>query len=545
MYDGPQKSDYEQLGSMWFKLRAVEKNNSHSSNWSLRMQFIESHMLLIAASGKGWITVDGRYFELRSGSAYVCTPGQLVEASMQDSGERGLYVVRFDVFEQPGLTAEQERNDSHGRNMRFPIAGEVVVSSMIVISALCEAMAKSMRSEDHMQRLRGQIECYELLYSLLRDGQRVLDNNAEAELELAKSCIEQHYREDLTIEQLAKEAGISSRHFIRLFKQRYGCSAIEYLSRYRIGQAQELMRPHHDYQLKDIANYVGYQDEVYFRRKFKQVTGTPPAAFMRNARQKIVAFHASTIGNLLALNITPYAAPADHPWVEYYRRKYETNSVLPLVKDDDAKIEQIGSANPDFIIGLEGFSSSETQKKLDRITSTYFVPWLENDWRMHLGLIAKKLGKSAEAVVWMGRYERKAAEVREQAKSLLYNERLLIVRISRKNISVLANRSLGEVFYDDLHILPATEVDRGLNDQQLTGEELMRTDADRLLLIVDEDAQSQATWQDLRQAESWGRMKPVRNKRIEYLPPYPWTEYTAFTQDLILDEVLKLWRNRA
>jgi hypothetical protein len=92
------------------------------------------------------------------------------------------------------------------------------------------------------------------------------------------------------------------------------------------------MRPHHDYQLKDIANYVGYQDEVYFRRKFKQVTGTPPAAFMRNARQKIVAFHASTIGNLLALNITPYAAPDDHPWVEYYRRKYETNSVLPLVK---------------------------------------------------------------------------------------------------------------------------------------------------------------------------------------------------------------------
>jgi ABC-type Fe3+-hydroxamate transport system substrate-binding protein len=164
---------------------------------------------------------------------------------------------------------------------------------------------------------------------------------------------------------------------------------------------------------------------------------------------------------------------------------------------------------------------------------------------MHLGLIAKKLGKSAEAEVWMGRYERKAAAVREQTKSLLYNERLLIVRISRKNISVLANRSLGEVFYDDLHILPATEVDRGLNDQQLTREELVRTDADRLLLIVDEDAQSQATWQDLRQAESWGRMKPVRNKRIDYLPPYPWTEYTAFTQDLVLDEVLKLWRNRA
>ncbi|MGO4694817.1 helix-turn-helix domain-containing protein [Paenibacillus sp. 2TAB26] len=544
MYDDQQKSDYKQLEGMWFKLRAVEKNNSLTGNWSLRMQFIESHMLVITASGKGWITVDGRYYELRAGSAYVCTPGQLVEASMKDLGERGLYIVRFDVFEQPQLPAKQEHNYPLGRNMRFPITGEVVVSSMIVISALCEAMAKSMRSDNDMQRLRGQIEFYELVYSLLRDGQRLLDNNSEADLERAKTYIEQHYREDLTIEQLAKEAGVSSRHFIRLFKQRYGCSAIEYLSRYRIGQAQELMRPHHDYQLKDISSYVGYQDEVYFRRKFKQITGTPPAAFMRYARQKIVAFHANMIGNLLALNITPHAAPEDHPWVEYYRRKYDTSSVLSLAKDDDVKIEQIRSMSPDFIVGLEGFMSLDMQKTLNGITSTYFLPW-EHDWRMHLRLIAEKLGKTAEAEVWLDRYERKAAAVRERTKSVLYIERLLIVRISEKNISVLANRSLGEVFYDDLHIMPATEVNRDLNNQQLTQEELAQTDADRLLLIVDEDAQSQAAWQDLKQSAFWGRMRPIRNNRIDYLPPYPWTEYTAFTQELILDEVLKLWRNRA
>lgn len=73
----------------------------------------------------------------------------------------------------------------------------------------------------------------------------------------------------------------------------------------------------------------------------------------------------------------------------------------------------------------------------------------------------------------------------------------------------------------------------------------MHTDADRLLLIVDDDALAQAAWQELRQAEAWGQLKAVRNKRIDYLPSYPWTEYTAFTQDLVLDEVLKLWRNRA
>ena len=54
--------------------------------------------------------------------------------------------------------------------------------------------------------------------------------DSDAALEYVKLYIEQHYQEELTIEHLAKVAGISSRHFMRLFKKRYGCSAIEYLA---------------------------------------------------------------------------------------------------------------------------------------------------------------------------------------------------------------------------------------------------------------------------------------------------------------------------
>ncbi|SFF31710.1 ABC-type Fe3+-hydroxamate transport system, substrate-binding protein [Paenibacillus algorifonticola] len=542
---GLQAGEYELLDNMWFKLRGVEKNNSDSGSWSFRLQFIESHMLLLIASGKGWITVDGRYLELRAGSAFVCTPGQLIEAFLEVPGERGLYVVRFDVFAQPETSERQTQNEPKLQNLRFPIEEEIVASSMIEWSALCEAIGDSMKSEDRLQRMRGQIQFYELLYSLLRDGQRVLDTDSEAAMERAKLYIEQHYREELTIELLAREAGISSRHFIRLFKQTYGWSAIEYLARYRIRQAQELMKPDSEYQLKDIASYVGYQDELYFRRKFKKITGTPPAAYMKNAKKRIVAYHANMIGHLLALHITPHAAPADHPWTEYYRRKYDTHSVLPLAQDDDVKIEQIRKSNPDYIVGLKEFTSAEAEKRLEELASTYLMPWLEHDWRMQLRLLAEWLNKSSEAEAWLDQYERKTRAVREQVKKVWGKERLLIARISGHAIHILGIRSLGEVFYDDLQIAPAAGIIPDQPEQQWTRDELMHTDADRLLLIVDDDAKAQAAWQELRQSEAWGQLKAVRNRRIDYLPSYPWTEYTAFTQDLVLDEVLKLWRNRA
>ncbi|ASA21219.1 helix-turn-helix domain-containing protein [Paenibacillus donghaensis] len=538
----PPAGTYEQLDQMWFRLRSIEQNNSPKGEWSLRLQFLESHMLLIPVFGRGWITVDGKYFELRAGFVFVCLPGQLVEAHLEGSGDQRLYILRFDVFEQHGMPERQERISSSDLHMHFPLKGEAAIASTITFSKHCEAIASSMGSTNPLQRLRAHSGFYELLYSLLSDASQLQLSDAEAVLERVKTYIEQHYREDLSIQLLASEAGISARHFIRLFKQKYGLSAIEYLTEYRIRQARSLMLPQTNYELKDIAAYVGYKDIPYFRRKFKQITGVAPATFMRNAKLKIAAYHGSLIGALLTLNIIPCAAPADHPWTEYYRRKYESGAVLPLAPDHDIRIQQIVSLHPDFILGLEQSLSPDIQQQLQEIAPTHLVPWLRMDWRMQLRFIGECLNKSKETAAWLDKYERKAQAVRAGLDHELAKDKLLIARISGQKITVLSNRSLGEVLYDDLHLLPASVVNRNLSHQTLTLEELGSTDADRLLFIVDEDAHSQAVWSELRDKESWKNPDPAGNSRVDHLPPFPWTEYTSFTQELILDLTLRLWR---
>lgn len=540
----PPAGTFGQLDQMWFRLRSSEQNSSLTGECSLRLQFLESHLLLIPVSGRGWITVDGKYGELRAGAAFVCLPGQLIEALLDGSGEPNIYILRFDVFSQRNLPVQPGRISSSEPPPPFSLEGETAMSSTVTYSKHCEAITASLGSTDPLQQLLAQSRFYELLFSLLSDARQLQPDYTDTIMERAKTYIEQHYREELSIRLLAGEAGTSVRHFIRLFKQKYGLSAIEYLTEYRIRQARSLMLPHSNYELKDIAAYVGYKDVPYFRRKFKQITGVAPATFMRNAKLKIVAYHGSLIGALLTLNIIPCAAPADHPWTEYYRRKYETDAVLPLAQDDVIRIQQLASLRPDYILGLEQTLSPAIQQQLQELAPTSLVPRLQMDWRTELRFIGQSLGKSKEAAAWLGTYERKAETVRDELDYELTKGKLLIARISGHTLTVLSNRSLAEVFYDDLHFIPAPLVNRKLSRQTLTLAELKSADADKLLLIVDEDADSQTMWSEIQHQELWKLPDPAGYSRVELLPPYPWTEYTSFTQELILDLTPSLWRNR-
>ena len=87
--------------------------------------------------------------------------------------------------------------------------------------------------------------------------------------------VEQHFREELDLQQLADAAFVSRNYLCRRFKEMTGESPMEYLARYRIEQACLLM---HDGQrtIGDIARSVGFSDRRAFSRVFKRWQGITP-----------------------------------------------------------------------------------------------------------------------------------------------------------------------------------------------------------------------------------------------------------------------------
>jgi transcriptional regulator GlxA family with amidase domain len=83
---------------------------------------------------------------------------------------------------------------------------------------------------------------------------------------------------DLTLEDIAEHAGMSSRTLNRRFREQTGTTPLQWLHRARIRQAQYLLEAT-DHPVDRIAGQVGFGSPTAFRDRFKRVVGTSPAAY--------------------------------------------------------------------------------------------------------------------------------------------------------------------------------------------------------------------------------------------------------------------------
>ena len=92
--------------------------------------------------------------------------------------------------------------------------------------------------------------------------------------------IENSYQEPLKLETLAVAANLSTTHFLRVFKETFNTSPINYVIHVRISHACNLLR-NSKRSISEVAFEVGFNDSNYFSRKFKQVMGQSPYAYRR------------------------------------------------------------------------------------------------------------------------------------------------------------------------------------------------------------------------------------------------------------------------
>jgi transcriptional regulator GlxA family with amidase domain len=82
----------------------------------------------------------------------------------------------------------------------------------------------------------------------------------------------------LTVAQIAKQAGLSTAHFSRLFTEQTGFPPMEYFIHLKIQRACRFLTLT-SLSIKEISSRLGYSDQYYFSRIFHQVMGTPPASY--------------------------------------------------------------------------------------------------------------------------------------------------------------------------------------------------------------------------------------------------------------------------
>ena len=82
----------------------------------------------------------------------------------------------------------------------------------------------------------------------------------------------------ISLDDLAKKAGLSPPYLSRLFKRETGVTVSEYIMRKRVEAAANMLR-YSEYSVLEISEYLCFSSESYFIQVFRRITGDTPKVY--------------------------------------------------------------------------------------------------------------------------------------------------------------------------------------------------------------------------------------------------------------------------
>lgn len=95
--------------------------------------------------------------------------------------------------------------------------------------------------------------------------------------------LEEHYREKISLDQIAANMYLSSFYISKIFKSETGDTPINYLISLRMEKARELLDKDPQLSIQTVAAAVGYEDAYHFSKLFKKYYGLSPLYYKARA----------------------------------------------------------------------------------------------------------------------------------------------------------------------------------------------------------------------------------------------------------------------
>lgn len=121
-------------------------------------------------------------------------------------------------------------------------------------------------------------------------GNESLDDRAPLQyaetVQQAIRYISDNHQEPIKVEDIADYVHLSPNYFSRLFKQATGCTTTEYLIKYRLRIAKELLAGT-DVSLGEVAQTAGFCSQSYFSKMFRRFEGMTPFEYRQSIRMDL------------------------------------------------------------------------------------------------------------------------------------------------------------------------------------------------------------------------------------------------------------------
>lgn len=246
-------------------LTAIKPHTSRRSNLS-------SYLFFMIKSGSGTLEYNGVRHTLTPGSC-VFIDCKKPYAHTTDSDY--LWTLHWCHFNGPSMASIYNKYCERGGRPVF-----TPEDSAPFFSVLSELTSVA-KSTDYMRDMRINALLSELMVCIMSESwhpeDKALPNKRASVLDV-KTYIDEHYNEQIVLDELASRSYISKYYLTHSFKDQFGMTINSYLQSVRITHAKQLLR-FSDKTLEQISVEIGINDPAYFSRLFKNIEGVSPSVY--------------------------------------------------------------------------------------------------------------------------------------------------------------------------------------------------------------------------------------------------------------------------
>jgi AraC-like DNA-binding protein len=232
----------------------------------------DSYVIGAVYVGSGTLTIRGSHYCGTSGCLTLFNPQEVHDGSPSREGYS--YCVTYPSVSLLTSIAADVTGRADGGTPYFPLPVVHDPQGVFLLAAAHRALEQgrnALAADDLFLRAYG--HCLERHAHIVP----AVHSCEVKPVARVKEFLAQHYNEDLTLAELAAEAGLSRYHLIRAFQQATGLTPHAYLVNRRIEAVKGRLRRGET--LAEIAATTGFCDQAHLTRVFKTHVGVTPGVY--------------------------------------------------------------------------------------------------------------------------------------------------------------------------------------------------------------------------------------------------------------------------
>ncbi|MDQ1911410.1 AraC family transcriptional regulator [Paenibacillus sp. GD4] len=486
---------------------------------TLLAKHIPCDMLILVIGGKGMLCTGQEVLPIHPGRSLFFPRGTAIEVILESSlvDVYIMTVVQVAIAKRKG-----QWSCTNGVEPDLWPTGQIgqrYVKPLLEEIEQLHEQCRTHRGSSSERQLK-----FQAILEAMRKARQESDGKDKGNSGIEQSIVfmHKHFHSKIKLETLSGIAGLTPTSYSRSFKKAKGISPLEYVNRLRIHSSKQLLQQP-EVTIKDVSAALGFSNEFYFSRLFKNTVGISPVLFMKRRQLRVAA--ASCFRYQDCLRSLGVSAPFE--WNAYQLMGADEEERSRMLQ---AQLEALQGYRPELIIADS--RHSPFYERLKQIAPTVIVD-LAYDWRSHYMRLAELVGREEEARRTIGQLELKASYARKILAHTMREVPVSLMRLYNGRIRVqgMVDHPVSHLLYTELGLQPGSCVPLHERNREYSLESLPPLDSGYLFVYK----------HSLQAEEAEQAMSALEGYPIRSVPNWVRMSWSPGGQHQIIDELLE-WR---